>query len=525
MCYFRFLLGLFSILPEALLAQEKMDVIKIKLDFDHPKQRIDNFGAAGCWNAEEIGKYWPEEKKARMAELLFSTAVDSEGKPRGIGLNTWRFNVGAGTAEQGDASGMPSLSRRVECFQLQDGSYDWSKQAGSIWFAKQAKAYGVKNLVAFVNSPPVHMTQNGLGYKTNEDGKSNLRPDRYGAFASYLADVVQHFSKEGVVFNYISPVNEPQWKWYCAYGDADQEGSPYTNEEIYQVIGKLDSTLTVRNMDNAILVPETGSLSYFYGGGRKNNTLTTQQVPVFWNQESSLYLGRFKHVPRVMAGHSYFTDFGDDSIINTRIKVAEAMKNHQVAYWQSEYSMLGDGFREGTGKPRSAMDCSLFLAKMIHHDLVIGQAAAWHFWNAFEPGKPDVDTRYYLLAFKSNANHTDGEYWVTKNLWALGHYSRFIEDGMRRIDVLWDNHEESNSLLKQAQDVMFSAYTNFQGKVVVVAINYAELDKKLIIDGMMGENKSIKMFITDENHDFDVYHSNESVILPKRSIITCVFNE
>src|SRR5689334_9106941 len=69
-------------------------------------QTIDNFGASGAWYSEGIGKYWPDQKKEAMARLLFSRELDSSGRPMGIGLTAWRFNIGGGTAEQGDSSGI-----------------------------------------------------------------------------------------------------------------------------------------------------------------------------------------------------------------------------------------------------------------------------------------------------------------------------------------------------------------------------------------------------------------------------------
>src|SRR4051794_23918334 len=72
--------------------------VTFTIDTRKTAQAIDNFGASGAWFTEEIGKYWPREKKERMAELLFSKAFDSSGQPLGIGISTWRFNAGAGSA-------------------------------------------------------------------------------------------------------------------------------------------------------------------------------------------------------------------------------------------------------------------------------------------------------------------------------------------------------------------------------------------------------------------------------------------
>jgi hypothetical protein len=92
--------------------------------------------------------------------------VNSNGNPEGIGLSRWRFNIGAGIAEQGNTSNIDLPERRVECFINQDSTYNWNKQTGQQWFLNQAKTYGVEQLVGFVNSPPRFYTKNG---RTNSD--------------------------------------------------------------------------------------------------------------------------------------------------------------------------------------------------------------------------------------------------------------------------------------------------------------------------------------------------------------------
>src|SRR3569833_721372 len=217
--------------------------VVITIDLHNKAQTIQNFGASGCWYSEPIGLYWPDSTKMRMADMLFSKKMDKGGNPKGIGLSAWRFNIGAGTAEQGDSSGIKDVNRRAECFLNADGTYNWKKEQGYLWFVKKAREYGVENLIAFVNSPPVYYTQNGLGYKTTKDRHANLKADKYDAYANFLAEVLAHFNSENIYFDFISPVNEPQWEWYNKFGEATQEGSPYTNAEIYKVIKALDQTL------------------------------------------------------------------------------------------------------------------------------------------------------------------------------------------------------------------------------------------------------------------------------------------
>src|ERR1700712_5995544 len=109
------------------LSQENI-VLTITVHINDTVQTIRNIGASACWYGEEIGKTWPMVQKQRMAELLFSKEADVSGQPKGIGLSAFRFNIGAGTAEQGDSSGIKDPSHRVECFLSPDGNYNWNKQ-------------------------------------------------------------------------------------------------------------------------------------------------------------------------------------------------------------------------------------------------------------------------------------------------------------------------------------------------------------------------------------------------------------
>jgi O-glycosyl hydrolase len=105
-------------------------ILNIRIDSDTSYQTMDGFGASDAWQCAIVGKNWPQDKRERIADLLFSREVDAQGNPKGIGLSIWRFNLGAGTAEQGDASDIRNPWRRAECFQNPDGSYDWHRLSG-----------------------------------------------------------------------------------------------------------------------------------------------------------------------------------------------------------------------------------------------------------------------------------------------------------------------------------------------------------------------------------------------------------
>lgn len=64
-----------------------------QIEVDKPLQTMDYFGASDAWSMQFIG-LWPQEKQNQIADWLFSTENDENGKPKGIGLSLWRFNVG-----------------------------------------------------------------------------------------------------------------------------------------------------------------------------------------------------------------------------------------------------------------------------------------------------------------------------------------------------------------------------------------------------------------------------------------------
>ena len=64
---------------------------------------------------------------------------------KGLGLTSWRVNLGAGLDE---GIGLTSW-RTGETFEVAPGEYDWTRLANQRRFIKDAKARGVKHFVAF----------------------------------------------------------------------------------------------------------------------------------------------------------------------------------------------------------------------------------------------------------------------------------------------------------------------------------------------------------------------------------------
>jgi O-glycosyl hydrolase len=222
---------------------------------------MDGFGGSDAWRTQFVGKNWPEQKKNAIADLLFSKEMDPQGNPKGIGLSIWRFNLGAGSTEQGENSKVSDEWRRSECFLNANGSYDFSKQEGQRWFLQAAKKRGVEKFLIFTNSPPVYMTNNGLSFASQKN-KLNLKDGAIPKFADFLVQSIQGLEKkEGIKFDYISPINEPQWEWMPKSGDQNsQEGTPATNQEIYDLTKSLSDKLKAHKMNTEIVIAEAAQI-------------------------------------------------------------------------------------------------------------------------------------------------------------------------------------------------------------------------------------------------------------------------
>jgi O-glycosyl hydrolase len=478
--------------------------ITISVNLSKTYQTIDNFGASDAWSCQFIGR-WPDAKKNAMADLLFSREVNADGQPKGIGLSIWRFNIGAGSTEQGDQSGIGDEWRRAPSFLNADGTYNWTNQDGQLWFLQAAKARGVEQFLAFPNSPPVQFTINKKAYATS--GVPNLAPNKFDAFAGFLTDVIKGVqTASGIVFDYISPVNEPQWDW----SDGGQEGTPFKNSDISGIVKSLNSSLAEKKLPSKITVGEAGQYNFLYGDHSKPQV--GSQIDAFFNPTSANYIGDLPSVEKLISAHSYFTTSPFTNAVSIRQQLANKTASISgLRFWQSEYCILGDNAGEIDGNKRDlGITSAVYLAKVIHNDLVNANAAAWHWWVAISP----YDYKDGLIYV--DKNKTDGNYYPSKMLWALGNYSRFIRPGYVRID---------NSVTNaNADELLVSSYKNIADKqVVTVIVNSSSNATNLKVEVKNGTVLRFKMYTTSVDSDLKPSGSisaSQSVAIPAYSVTT-----
>jgi O-glycosyl hydrolase len=506
---------LVQILIFILVIGESYSQQNIIIDINIQYQTMHGFGASDAWNFDYVGKYWSSSVKENITEKLFSKALDEDENPVGIGLSRWRFNVGAGSAEQGAASNIDMEERRVECFLNEDSSYNWEKQAGQQWFLQKAADYGVEELVAFLNSPPRFYTKNGRANSDNtyRGGPTNLKDDHYDDYADFITTVLKHFKDSGITFAQVSPVNEPQYEW-----NSGQEGCPWQNMEIKTLVGELDAAIREKGLETKILIAEAGSYDDLHQVNGPAET--SDQIWRFFNSENPEYLGDYSQMLPGICGHSYWTDGDDAAIRSARQNInREAKEQGNIQLYQTEYNLLSNHYD-------NKLLNSIFLGKMIYADLAIAGVSIWDYWTAIERERWDQLNRFYLIRLIPDGGDyadltSEGTITTDKNLWVLGNFSRFIRPGYRRINV--SGAIDLNGLMAAG---FISQDTS---ELVIVYVNWGITAKSVThsLSNWSDGNTFVSMvpYLTNSIYSLtkrDTISGEEEYTIPPRSVVTLV---
>jgi len=483
------------------LLAEGSDYYELKVNPEVAFQQIDNFGTSDCWSVQFVGN-WPESKTNVMADWLFSLDTTNNGQPLGIGLSAWRFNIGAGSAEQGDNSGISDEWRRSECFLLPNGNYNWNKQIGQQWFLRAAKERGVEQFIGFSNSPPVYFTKNGKTFG-DADNPQNISLDKLTDYSKFLTEVVNGIkSKTGIELDYVSPFNEPQWEWT----GGGQEGTYLQNNTFRKMVETLD--LNLAGTGSKILVSEAAEWTYLYTNGDE----VGNQIDYFFGAESNV--SDAPNLARNIAGHSYYTTVPETKLKNTREAVwnkSSTISNLKV--WSTEYCPLGNGDLQALGwnswKKDLTMDVALYVARIIYHDLVYANVSAWQWWLAISPYNYP-DGLIYVSKDKVNGTYTD-----SRLMWTLGNFSRFVRPGAIRIQTVIEN--------EQLKAVSFENIDQLGLSIILINPTDEPQPVKIIVDG--NPDGVLRPYITSDSEyhkllplkKIDVSNAFE---VPQKSVIT-----
>ncbi|MFD7276518.1 glycoside hydrolase [Streptomyces sp. NPDC059862] len=447
----------------------------------HAAQTIDNIGASGAWWVNDLKNFDPAVQ-ARVAKLLFSS--------KGLDLSSYRYNIGGG------GTAVTTPSRAPEDFRNDDGTYDWSKDKGGRTFLKYAAAYGVEDLIAFVNSAPAEWKTNGKscgGY---------LKAENEQDFADYIADVTDHFATQGAKFDYISPFNEPT----NSFDSCGQEGMLVDVPQRDDIVRALGAEQQARHQKTGIIADESTSTVKF-----------NDEVPQWISQP-----GTAQYVDK-LAHHTY-----DNPSDANRARVYETSKSVGKSSWSTEICCFGKG---GTGWAQEydpTIDGGLNLSRIIHKDFAVAHDSAFHWWVALSEmigtdpyAKNDQGWNDGLIYYDPNyATSGNQTLYFTKRYYALGQYSKFVKPGA-----------VAHNVTGAPSGVEVSAYDS-KGKWVVVVNNHNATETALDLNfnsrTPLRASKAVRTS-ADENwanvEKPAVSGSTVSTTLPARSVTTYVLDQ
>lgn len=490
------------------------------VDAQKTYQTMEGFGASDCWLPNQIGQYWLSDR-LQLARWLFSKSVVN-GQPQGIGLSMWRVNLGAGTAEIGEAGGIDADNANNRAESYFNGSvYDWNKCVGQRYFMEQAKNNGCESFVLFSNSPLVQWTKNGQG-RSDSGANANLKDDCYDDFAEYMVTVAQHFSQQGYNITHISPVNEPQYNW----DGKNQEGSGWKNSEVARLAKELDKSIASRNLSTKILLGEAGSWDHLYSGNASDRS---NVIDAFFSSSSSSYVGDLKNVDKCIGGHSYWTFDNWNDMRKVRKQVGSKANGKNVRVWQTEWSMLDACPSElgGDYDKISEFDIAAYMSKIIHLDIVDANCSSWSYWTSMSVERWGQKNRFELIKTTPAGGNYDNNFKVngsvqaTHNLWVLGNYSLFVRPGFKRI--------EYNLNGKESKDFFGTAYISPEGNQIVVVVSNFNKERGVMLDNTfagVGTPKSIYRYTTTSTKHLkeDRFNVADKVFVEPYSISTIVYN-
>ncbi|MGW5654938.1 glycoside hydrolase [Streptomyces humi] len=447
----------------------------------HAAQTIDDIGASGAWWVDDLQHFDPKVQ-ARVAKLLFSQ--------QGLALSAYRYNIGGG----GVAVTTPA--RAAEDFLNADGSYDWSRDKGGRTFLRYAAKYGVKDLIGFVNSAPARWTTNG------QSCGGLLKTEHEGDYAKYVADVTDHFARQGVRLDYISPFNEPD----NDFGSCGQEGMKVTVDQRDDIVRALGAEQRARHQKTSVIADESSQTTQF-----------VSELPQWISQpDTAQYVSALAH-------HTY-NNPSDGQLGN----VYETSRTVGQKSWASEICCFGKGSTGWNQEYDPGIDNALLLSRIVYKDFASAHDSAFQWWVALASGygtspteKNDVGWNdgliYYDPDYAADGNQT---LYFTKRYYALGQYSKFVRPG-----------SVAHNVTGAPDGVEVSSYDR-DGKWVVVVNNHNATDTPLSLHfnskAPVRARQAVRTSATEDWADVAkpaVSAGTVSATLAARSITTYVFDQ
>ncbi len=390
--------------------------------FVNPNKTFQTFlgigGAITDASAEVFAKL-PQNKQQEFLEAYYS-------KDKGIGYTLIRTNINSCDFSSDMYTYVTEGDKALKTF-----SIDHDKKFRIPLIKKAIELIG-KEATLYVSpwSPPAFMKDNASMLK---GGK--LRPEYYQSWANYYVKFINAYQKEGIPIWGLTIQNEPMatQRWESCIYSAEEERDFLKNYlgPTLRKSGLGDKKITIwdHNRDlisqrSATILDDTEAAKYVWGIGFHWYENWTGGNPMFEN------IGKVNEM------------YPNKNLLFTEGCV-ETFKTEKLQLWANgeRYgrSMIND-FNNGT--------------------------VGWTDWNILldENGGPNHVQNYCFAPIHGNT--TTGELTYTPSYYYLGHFSKFIESGAKRI-----------SSVGSRSQLLTTSFLNKTGKVVTIIMNQS--DKKV----------------------------------------------
>jgi glucuronoarabinoxylan endo-1,4-beta-xylanase len=255
-------------------------------------------------------------------------------------------------------------------------------------------------------SPPASMKSNG---SVTQGG--HLLPGSYAAYATYLANYVKSLkSLYGIDLYALSVQNEPESGHHW-------DSAVWTPANFATFIGaNLGPAFAADGLTTLIIMPETFQWQ----------DLAEYENPTMSNSKAAAYVS-------IIATHNYaYNGTGEPSYL--------LGQNENKHLWETEICDFA--------APDPTITSALKYAQSINNWMTISNANAWHYWELINP------------SVTYNAGLMESSGTVTKRLYMMGNYSKFVRPGFYRIDAT----------ATPQNGVSVSAYKNSTSRALVIVV-------------------------------------------------------
>ena len=484
--------------------------LKLTIDLGAEEQTLGGFGASSAWIYQRLGEPGYEQSAAKAIDLLYGDD--------GLGLGIFRYNIGGGSADASLDGVWPyndsnfDVNRRAESFFVaenyespesfaDESNYDFGRDAAVRGLFESALATGnVTKVVFFVNSPHYLMTESGVCIG-REEYQNNLKPEFYGAFCDYLLLIVQKLCEMYIdplpvrPAVYVSPVNEPQWKW--GGEEVSQEGCHYDADTLAAFYDVFFDKLAAFNAENG----------------------TDFEADVF---ESGCYEFHpsgedIKDYLREMSKYDYFDEIDEISVHTYHTDDALGKRRRFARFMEKNYpgiAVAATEFCEMESGEFDTIESGMFLAKVVIRDLTMINAVDWSWWLSVAAGGYNDGLVYWPAATEGG----EDEVYVLKRYYTFGQLTRFISAGDTRLFT-----KSSDPAGWAGVDAV--AVRKPSGEVVVVVVNDGAA-KSLTVSGLeefAGAQVAVTTTTASKNWAESTLTFGGELPLEKDSVTTFVF--